>query len=145
MGRSQVVVLAVLTSLCIAAGLGSQLLPAPADLVARTPRQPCADAIAVGCAIPEPPADDVKEPRVAAARSVEFSAFVDQLAARLASGDIGLQEASDELLQYCLARYPAYLHRAALAEPNLSFRATLARSVFRLAQHTTPDLHGIEI
>src|SRR5581483_4899343 len=138
--RTSVLLLSAVVLVFAAAHLGLSCLPVPA---APPGGQPAPRA-----ARPAAPAEEPRDPaehRRGVSRSQEFHSYTEQVVGRMAQRVLGLEEACDHILQYCLAKHPAYLTHVAETEQGTTFRARLARAVFRLIAFTDAVDDGIQV
>jgi hypothetical protein len=90
--------------------------------------------------------DDRKDPAVfrsLLAGSQEFSGYSHQIVQQLVERRYPLSEACDRILLYCLAKHPSFLKFVRETEQGETFRACLARAVYRMVESTHPEDHGI--
>lgn len=64
----------------------------------------------------------------------DFSTFADGIVSQLVHGSIGLQQARDRVMYFCLAHYPDYLNHVQIIEPGHSLKVKLARCLLRYAR-----------
>jgi hypothetical protein len=70
----------------------------------------------------------------------EFAAFNERLLAEMVEGRVGLEQAREHVMYYCLAHYPEYLHHIQIIEQGRTVRQKLASCLLRLVRnYYTPN------
>jgi hypothetical protein len=64
----------------------------------------------------------------------EFAAYTDGVVEQLAGGRLGLRQARDRILYYCLTHYPDYLHHIQIIEKGNTLKNKLASCLMRFVK-----------
>jgi hypothetical protein len=64
----------------------------------------------------------------------DFATYTDGIVEQLAGGNLGLHQARDRVLYYCLAHYPDYLNHVQIIEHGKTLKHKLACCLFRFVK-----------